>query len=447
MAGRKQDFVLGLTVIALFALFLATVLFLAPTMRAATRPIVVHFRHEDGLAPLKEGSLVLLSGAIEVGYVKRVEAAEREIESPRGPRRHTVIIVEAEVDVSVPLYGNCEITTDMPLVGGSGTMVIVNVGTPDVPLPPDHIDGLPPQGMAAFASLSRRLLAKGGMVDRLDTMLDPDAEGSLMNKVMFSLADINALTAALRTQLGVQEQKTLLGKVHLVLDDLNRTTATIRDQMQADTGASLLAKLHAALDALHADLTEGLAMLQENRPAVRHTLASIEHAARVMDEELLANLRTELDPANPQSLLAKLHGSMDGINASLADVQVMTDTGKRMLVLSRPRIEGILANVTEMSEVLTQTSRDIQRNPAKLLKGPGKGQESRLGVLTAAHDFAQAATDLDSAAARLQAILELGPADARVPDSDEEVRAIYEALRSAFDKFERAEAFFWKEMK
>lgn len=264
---------------------------------------------------------------------------------------------------------------------------------------------------------------------------------------MLSLSDINALTAALRTQLTVQEQKTLLGKIHLVLDDLNRTTATIREQMQADAGASLLAKLHAALDALHADLAEGLAMLRENRPAVRRTLASIEHATRVMDEELVANLRVELDPANPQSLLAKLHGSMDRVDAGLADLQVMTEAGKRLVVLSRPRIEGILANVTEMSEVLAQTSRDIQRNPAKLLKGPGKRQESRLGILTAAHDFAQAATDLDSAAARLQALLEVLPADGRVPESDEEMRAIYESLRSAFERFQRAEAFFWEEMK
>lgn len=61
-------------------------------------------------------------------------------------------------------------------------MVIANVGTPDVPLPPDHIDGLPPQGMAAFALLSRRLLAEGGLVDRLDTALDPDVEGSLLTR-------------------------------------------------------------------------------------------------------------------------------------------------------------------------------------------------------------------------------------------------------------------------
>ncbi|MFH1746112.1 MAG: hypothetical protein ABIG44_03595 [Planctomycetota bacterium] len=447
MAGHKQDFALGLALIIFVGLFLATVIYLAPSMRADTRPVVVHFRHEEGLAPLKEGSQVLLSGAIEIGSVTHVEPREVEVESPRGPRRRMVIAVIAEVDTSIPLYGDCEITTDMPLVGGSGTMVIANVGTPGIPLPPDHINGRPPQGMAAFAPLSRRLMAEGGMVDRLDTMLDPEEEGSLLNKVKLSLSDINAMTAALRMQLSVQEQKTLLGKIHLIMDDLNLTTGAIREQMQAEVQSSLLAKLHDTLDTLHANLSEGLALLQENRPVVRRTLAHVEHTARVLDEEMLPNLRAELDPANTQSLLAKMHRSMDQINTALADVQVITESGKRMLVLNRPRIEHILAKVTEMSEALAQTSKDIQRNPARLLKGPSKTQENQLAVLTAAHDFAQAATDLDTAAARLQAIIALWPAAGRVPETDDEINAIYEALRSAFEKFQRAEAFFWEEMK
>ena len=447
MKTRNQDFALGLTVIVFLALFLVTIFFLAPSLGGATRPIVVHFRHVDGLAPLKAGSLVLLSGAIEIGQVTSVEIREVEIESPSGSRRQTIIVARAEIDESLSLYGDCEITTDVPLIGGNGTMVIVNVGTPGVPLPPDHIDGQPPQGMAAFASLSRRLLAEGGVVDRIDRMLDPEAEGSLLNKVKLSLTDINAMTAELKTQLSTQQQKTLLGKIHLILDDLNATTAAVRTQMLVDSDVSLLAKFNTALDLVHQSLTELNAMLQEDRPLLHDTLASIEHATRAINEEMIAHLTAEFDPHNPASLLAKLHVSMDSINTSLANLQVVSETGKHMLVLNRPQLERILENVREMSEELTLSSKEIRLNPSRLIWGPGKAQASKLDLFTAARDFAQAATYLDDAAARLQAILQVTSDGQHLPESGDEVRAIYESLHAAFERFQRAESFFWDQMK
>ena len=407
MKARRQDFILGIVAIIFVALFVGTVLFVAPSLREDTRPIVVQFRHEDGLAPLKSGSMVLLSGALEVGHVTDVEY--REVDG------HTLIVVAAEIVKSLPLYGDCEITTDMPLVGGAGTMVIVNVGTPGVKLPNGPITGAPPQGMAAFASVSRRLTAQGGLVDRLDRMLDPDAEGSLLNKVMLSLADVNAMTMELRTQLSAEEQQTLLGKLHLILSDLNATTSAVREQLQVDSSASLLAKVHTALDTVHSSLSEVLGMLTENRPAVRNTLASVEHATRIIDEEMIAKLRAEFDPESPTSLLAKLHVAMDHMNASLADVQVVAESGKRMLLLNRPEVESIVANAKEMSEELSLGVKELRLNPAKLIWGPPSAQADKLGVLTAARDFAQAATYLDDAAARLEAIMELAPATAACP--------------------------------
>ncbi len=448
MKTQRQDFVLGLVVIALLGLFLATVLFLSQRVSGARRSIVVHFRHEDGLSPLKPGSQVLLSGAIEVGVVKEVEVRELDVGLVGAPpRRQTVVIARAEIDESLPLYGDCEITTDMPLIGGSGTMVIVNVGTPGVPLPPDHVWGQPPQGMAAFSALSRRLTAEGGIVDRLDRMLDPDADGSLLNKVMVSLMDVNAMTSELRTQLTAAERASLLRKVHLILDDLNATTAAIRQQTDREDAGALLARFNAVLDVAHGSLAEVLGMLQEGRPLVQETLVSVEHAARVIDQEMVANLRGELDPTDPGSLLSELHTAMARVNGSLAEIQALSATGNRMLVLNRPQIERVLSNIREVSEVLALTSKDIQLNPSKLIWPPKDREASKLDVFTAARDFAQAATYLDEAAARLQAVMEVAPEGEMRATADPEVRAILDSLQGAFERFERAEAFFWEQMK
>jgi ABC-type transporter Mla subunit MlaD len=264
---------------------------------------------------------------------------------------------------------------------------------------------------------------------------------------MVSVADINAMTGELRTQLSVEEQRTLLSKLHLMLDDLNATTTSVREQLQAGNGAGLIAKLHAALDVVHQDLTELLGTLTENRPLVNSALASIEHTTRVLDEQMLARLQAELNRDNPDSLLSKLHAGMDHLNAAVADLEVVSETGKRMLVLSRPQVERIIANVEDMSAVLTQTSKDIQLNPARLIWGPARPTESKIAVLTAARDFAQAATYLNDTAARLQAILAAGPEGRQVSESDAEVREIYESLRSAFERWQRAETFFWDQMK
>jgi ABC-type transporter Mla subunit MlaD len=446
MQARRQDFVLGLTAIVLFSLFIGTVLFIAQPRRGATRQIVVEFPHERGLSPLKAGSAVLLSGAIEVGQVKRVEIRQVGSTGP-GSAPRTVVVAVAQVDASLPLYGDCQITTDMPLIGGTGTIVITNVGTPGIPLPDGPIEGQPPQGMAAFAQVSRRLTAPGGLIDRLERALDPDAAGSLLAKLSATLSDVNAITASLRQELTPAQRNTLLSKLHLILDDVNATTASIREQMQEEGGTSLMARLQRALDTLHSALSEALLALQENRPVLRQTLASVEHSTRRVDEELLPRLSKELDGQQAGSLLAKIHAALDRMNAALADVQVAAEAGKRMVVLNRPAVDRLIQNLHIASEDLTLGVREVVLDPSRLIWGPGPARENRLVLLSAARDFVQAAAYLDDAAARLEAIQQAGGGHEILALPEQELEAVREALRSAFARFEQAEKYFWEQMK
>lgn len=447
MKSRKQDFLLGLTAILFLALLVGTVIFLAPSFEGPTRIVHVYFPHELGMAPLKEGSQVLLSGAVQVGSVAKVEPRELKLDSnPRTPPQ-TVIFVEAEVSADIPLYGNCEITTDMPLVGGSGTLVISNVGTPGVPLPPGPIEGRPPQGMAALSNVSRQLVGEHGLLARVDRLLDPDVEGSLANHLLLSLADVNAITGELRTQLSVAEQQTLLAKIHRIMDGLSATTTAVREELEAGRGGNTLGKLHTALDLIQASLGEAQLLLSQARPSVARTLTSVEHAATVIDEQVIVPLGREFDRQAPTALLAEVHEAMAHLNASLENVEAATERGERLIALTRPELELILANAREMSETLAQTSRDIQRNPAKLLRGPTATEEEKLGVLTAAHDFAQAATELNQATSRLEAILPLVPEQGTGAVNDEDLRNMLQTMRRAFARFERAEQFFWEEIK
>jgi ABC-type transporter Mla subunit MlaD len=448
MKQRQQDFALGLAAIVFVALFLATVIFLYPRMQAAGREVVIRFPHEEGLAPLKVGSPVMLAGSFEVGRVRDLHVEQLFVPGAGGPQKRTFFVVHAEIREDVALYGNCQITTDQPAIGGAGFVSILNVGTPDVPLS-GPVNGLPPQSLsAAISTLSRRLLGPGGLVDRLNDAVDPDADKSIVRKVLLSLDDINALTGELRTQMSAQEQTALLHKIHRLLDDLNATTGALRAELAAGGDATVLAKLHSALTHLDDGLSEAAALVKESRPAIRDTLASLEHATRTIDQEMLARLQAELDPANAAGTLGKLHGAMDRVNASLEHVRSMAAIGERTVILSRPAVEKTLANFQNMSEQLRLASQQVLLNPSKLIWGPTRQREDKLLIFRAASHFAEAASQLDDAAARLAAVLETLPRDGPATGAEaQEIQSIYDAVRGAFQRFGRAEEVLWEQLK
>jgi ABC-type transporter Mla subunit MlaD len=265
---------------------------------------------------------------------------------------------------------------------------------------------------------------------------------------MASLNDLNALTAELRVQMSPNEQRTLLNKVHLVVDDLKATTTTLREELTPGNQTALLARLHIALEQLTTALTEATGILQENRPAVHEALSGVAHAVRTVDQEMLTALRAQLDPANPASLLGKLHAAMDRANASLENLNTMTATSEQMVVLSRPALEKTLGNFQAMSEQLRLTSQEVLLNPSKLIWGPSRVREEQLAAFQAARSFAEAATQLDTAAGRLEAILTTLPPDGRVGDVErQELASIRDAVRASFGRFEIAEKALWDRLK
>lgn len=449
MPSRRNDFLLGLATICFLALFLGTILFLYPSFRKGQTRIVVHFRHDEGIAPLKPGGQVLLSGALQIGTITDVRAEEIVNQKLSEPGTELMIVVEAEIRDDIRLHGNCAIASDQPMVGGPGFLVILNVGSPDVPRNADQpIRGLPPQSLAAaISTLSRRVLAPNGFVDKLEAMLDQEKEGSLTHKLAAILTDINAMTGELRTQLDPSEQTALLAKIHIMLEDVGMMIAALREQTAAGDSSSMLSKLHGALDKITEMLTETTMLVRENRPTIREALVNVEEVSRSLREELVAAMRAELNRDDPTSLLGKVHGSMDALNTSLADVGTITAEGRRMLIANRPAIDRTLANVKETSEQLRLASIEIRLMPWRLMAQPTKRESAEFDIFEAARTFAEAATYLDDAAARLEAVLAATPPGERGAAAEAEIQAIHASVKSAFERFERAEKFLWERMK
>lgn len=449
MRARGHEFAIGLFVIAIGALLVGSVLFIYPNMPGDTRRILVRFPHDAGVAPIKEASPVLLGGSVQVGQVRRVSLESLVEESPTGPRRKLLIMVEADVAGALDLYRDCRITTDQPPVGGPGVLVILSVGTPDSgPLGNYAIAGLPAQSLAAsVGSLSRFLFEPDGFLAKLDRAIDGAAEGSLMNKLLASLDDVNAITAEMRTQFNGKDQLTLLGKVQQMADNLNATTGALRQQMNAADEAAMLARMLSAMERVNQALEEARGILAENRPVVHNTVVNIDALASALQQQLSAVLRTEFNRDDPASILGKVHVSMDRLNASLGALAGASGTAENVLVVNKPLIEQTLRNVHDMSAQLKLASDEIRLAPWRLLYRPTERENAETTIFQAARNFAEAASSLDSAAARLAALQDAARSERSDAVPPEELRQMRAELQSAFEHFRTAEEFLFQQLK
>ena len=180
MKRQRHDFVLGLAAMLFVALFIVTFFFLNPFQRSDTKRIVVQFRHADGVAPIKPGSPVLLSGALDVGQVTGLHARTITVTLPDGRETTELMLVaEADINTDIDLYGDCQITTDQPAVGGAGFLVILDVGTPGTPLEA----GKPIDGSKAFRiGLFDRLFTQAGLEEQVHKFVLAIIEGKVKKK-------------------------------------------------------------------------------------------------------------------------------------------------------------------------------------------------------------------------------------------------------------------------
>lgn len=447
--NTRQDFILGFTTLAILSILVGSILFLVPRVGQATRSIEVHFKHTDGMAPLKKGSPVTLNGALPVGKVTSIELIDRPANPAIGGTSELTVVVRAEVWQSVTLWADCQITTDAPPIGGGGALVILDIGTIGRKLDfSKPITGLRPQSLqATVAQLSRRLLGPGGIVENIENAVSPSANDSIVARILVSLADVNAMTQQLRMQMTPAEETSLLAKIHRITDDIVSTAASLRAQTEGGNETAVLAKVHAILDHVLAGLREITETVQENRPLVKATMTHVEETTRAVNEQMIRALLAEFNREDPGALLGKLHVAMAHLTTSLENVEVVTDTGRRIVVLNRPLIDSTLANFKSTSDELKAAMVELRLAPWKILFKPTPEEIRQMGVFEAARMFAEAAAYLDDASARLEAARAISPgADGAAHLDDDDLRSIREVLRGAFDRFEKAENYLYEKI-
>ena len=105
----------------------------------------------------------------------------------------------------------------------------------------------------------------------------------------------------------------------------------------------------------------------------------------------------------------------------------------------------MISNLKETSDHLKAAGKDIRRSPWRLLYQPSVEEAEQANVFDAARSFSEAATQLDDAVTRLQAVSDAG--GPQVIAGDERLAEILEQLQQTFTNFTKAENSLWEQLK
>lgn len=444
MAKQRNDFALGLWVLAVIVLFVGGLIFIGgQNLGRAYQAYTVRYPVTYALPDEIKAGAAVHCGATRVGKVTGVSLRRGEADDDR-----LWAYLNIEVDQIVELRSGCRILARGPLLGGGGKLIITDPGSEGAVIQAGGlVDGAQAGTFEAALDMLNSELDPAnplGLLAVIKTQLDPNDVRGIIGKVHRSLDDLNAITHFMELQLDPAERQAMMSKLHAILDNVNATTGQLRAEVGEGGEGVLLTKVHAAMDAVNAGLTDLAGMVAENRPVVRQTLANVENTADSVRTGIVDPIAQELNPENVQGMLSQVHEAFGRINSTLADVGVVADRTKSLIVLNENRIQRLLSNVSETSLHLKHASKDLRRNPWRLFYRPTDEQTQELNIFDAAREFSAAAERLDDSAVMLDALMKAY--DGQVPAQAPELAEVREKLKATFQDYLRAEEALWKKL-
>ncbi len=416
MATPRNPVRLGITIVVMFVLFFAMLIFIGKGdfFRPAEKTLTVRFPSGVAMPEINDGAFVTYFGQ-KVGKVVSTRVVEDA--DPANPARQVHFLeIKATYPAYLGLRSDCRVVATGPPLGGQGQLDILIRGVRDELLQTDH----PVQGeVRGFQTV----------VDRISREVDD--------------TDPNSIMSALKLQLDPNDEKSITFGIRDSFQNIRNITAGLNHELDRTQGDVLLTKLHASLDKIDTGLREIVDLLKENRPKVDRTLTTVEHAANTLDAQVITVMAEELElQETPDvSLRTKVRSAFDRLNQSLADINVVTEQTRGIVILNRERIGQIVQNAAEASDHLKDGIKDLKLHPWKLLFPPTDEQQKELLVLNTAREFASAAARLDDAASQMRALLETRQGSISIDDA--QFLEIRDQLTETSEKFKQAEQAVW----
>lgn len=450
MRREPNYLLLGATVATITVLFFGVLIFLAGAgaWGRSYQKVHVKFAHDMPLPKLLSGAEVSCGG-MTVGRIGSVDF--KALPGSDGKTSQDLyIVVDALIDTQVGLRQDCRIRAEGPPLGGSGTLVIVHRGlSSQVLADGGTIEGLAPAGLnAVVGTLGDKLAGElddknpQGLLRLVKDQLDATSAASLMFKINAIADDLIVTSGQIKRQLDPEQQGALLAKLDATLSNIKTITGTLRGEANSQDPGAMLGKVHGILGALNTASASAAGMLQDNRPTIQSTLNNVQDATAMIKNGVMPSLITQLDPNQANSLITKFLSAADKANATLDNIEQMSANGRNLLTVNQESIDAMIGNLRETSEHLRAASREIRRNPWRLLYQPSKNELKQEAVADAARAFSDAAGKLDTAFARLEAYIKAaGPS---LPAADAQLKNMQEHLGTAIKNLSETETKFWE---
>ncbi len=415
MAKKRNTFTLGLTLLVMFTMFVAFLLFIGSQgiFRPETREFTVRFGLGAAMPEIVKGSRVNCFGQA-VGKVVETNFIEAPDPTGRSKEDLPYLEVRATAIEALNLRSDVRIISTGPPLGGKGVIEIVHRGISENPLDDETI---------VYGSVT-------GFQEVLAT-------------VTRELDDKNptGLLRMIKSEFDVRDKDSLLAHVRKSSRDINRITRSLALEMTRDKEEHLLHKLHISMDKVNHGLQELVALLEETRPSINRTLGSAEQAMAKIDTQIIDNLVKEFNPNHKAGTLAQIHVAFEKLNGSLDDVNALTSATKGIVVLNRDRIDELVQNASEAGMLLRAGIKDLTLHPWKAFLKPTPSELRELNMFNVAREFAAASAHLDDSTSRLKSLADLYGTSIDVNDT--QLLNIQADLTESVKKYREAEQALW----
>lgn len=265
-----------------------------------------------------------------------------------------------------------------------------------------------------------------------------------------------------------------LGGAMLALTDLGDPDAPLADS--PETAIELTGGLEQAIDNLGKATTALSKELDTGNPqslivGVKDVVANLEMASEKI-AAMMTDMRPEFDPKTADTIAANLKTTMANLASSTTtiDKYVQGDLGDllkevrtiatsildtannlkditgnvKMLVAGNyDNIDSMIENMAIVSANLKAASKEIRRNPWRLLQQPTEKKLKTTDIYDAARAFDSGATELDSAVSKLKALKAMDTDD---PEIEKQMQRVREHLIESFKNFRKVEQRLWEEL-
>ncbi len=374
--------------------------------RRQTRRYTVIFDVASGVPNLKKGSDVRVGG-LRLGEVSAIEP--RLASDTRALKE---IAVRFNLDNKAQLFRNAQIFVSAPLIGSEGWLDIPSVGDVDAgeATEADEIAGATSAGF-------------------LTTLLGGENKGKA-DQIIDNAVEFSDLLAQLPTEYQsrvvpvIDDIKAATGDLRSVADDLkaNRWPSwSARIDEIATWAGTVPEKIDAAIAEGTALMSDGRAVVAENREPIKTAIANVQDVTQRVKDETMDKV---------DALLNQGQEGLDSALATLKNVQVdyagwATDIGET------------LGNASIASQQLKLAMIEIRRSPWKVLYRPSADELQHELLYEAARSFAVAAADVKAASASVQRAIDSNSPE--VLKDAESFKRIQQSLVESLERYEKAQ--------